>query len=117
MKRLITLIFALLLFCALSFSQIVLAEGFQTDFDAFKIGDPNHAVATFKLLGEEKTLSVWELKEMLQQLGYGKYFANDLPQDGYTLNVGKAFKEYVESYEERLKAAEAELNKANPVTE
>lgn len=86
---------------------------YETDFKAFTIGDPPFKVATFKLIGEEKTMAVWELKDFLTKAGYGHFFADDKPEDGYTLKVDKAFKEYAESYQKAMKKAEEELNKAN----
>lgn len=113
MKKLFILTVMFLLFFLTTVNHKTYA-GFETDFDAaFKVGDSEGATATFKFLGEEKTLSVFEVKEMLQKLGYSRYFANEEPGSGYTSNVDKAFKEYVESYEAKLKNAEEELNKAS----
>jgi len=112
MRKLFIFVTIFLLFCSTMTSHAETSTevpGFGTDFDAFQTGDPDHKVATFKFLGEEKTYSVWEFKNFLRTVGYGHFFANDDPNAGYTANVHRAFKAYVSPYEKKIKAALEEL--------
>lgn len=108
MKRKIIFATLFLLLCLQTTNLNVCAD-YETDFDAFNVGDYETTQATFKFLGEEKTMAVWELKEMLKKLGYGQYFAGDKPDAGYTTGVKRAFQAYVELYEKKLKDAEKGL--------
>ena len=115
MKKIIVFVALFLMFSVTMFNGSACAGDYSTDFDkAFKIGDSESKTSKFKFIGVERTLSVRELKEHLKQLGYGTYFAADEPNAGFTENVNRAFRAYAEGYEQKLKAAEEELNK-NPI--
>lgn len=107
MKKLFTLLFVLIF---ATITNLCAYANWETDFDAFKVGDPENKTATFKFLGEQRTMSVSEIKEMLKKQGYGSTFENDEAGAGYTSNVDGAFRTYVEKYTEKLKAAEKELS-------
>ena len=115
MKKIIVFVALFLMFSVTMFNSSAYAGDYSTDFTkAFKVGDSESKSSTFKFIGVERTLSVRELKEHLKQLGYGTYFAADQPTAGYTQNVDRAFRSYAEAYEQKLKAAEEELNR-NPI--
>lgn len=109
MKNLFIFVIVFLLFVFTTINHTAYAS-FETDF-AFQMGDTENKVTTFKFLGEQRNMSVRELKNMLKTLGYGNYFANDESEAGYTHNVDRAFKEYVGTYQDKLRAAEKELQK------
>lgn len=107
MKKVFILVTVFLLFFAISATTVVQAD-YETEF-VFQIGDPAYKVATFKFLGEEKTLSVTDLKEQLNAQGYGSYFASDEPKAGYTPGLDAAFRAYVQNYESKFEAAIKEM--------
>ena len=108
MKRLFVLVTALFL---LTMYNSGMCTDWGTDLNAFKIGNGENQIATFKFLGTETTKSVRELKEQLKGSGYGRYFVNDQPEAGYTVGVHEALRKYATSYEKKLKAAEESMNK------
>lgn len=109
MKKSFTLLFVLIF---VTMTNLCAYANWETDFNAFKVGDPKNKIATFKFLGEKRTMSVSEIKDMLRKLGYGTYFESDEAGAGYTSNVEKAFRAYIEPYTEKLRAAEKELSKS-----
>lgn len=108
MKKIFILATVFLLFFVISANTVAQAD-YKTEY-VFQIGDPAYKVATFKFLGEEKTLSVSELRDQLRLQGYDGFFANDDREAGYTAGLDAAFRAYVQNYERKFEAAIKETN-------
>ncbi|MBI2995499.1 MAG: hypothetical protein HYY52_02170, partial [Candidatus Melainabacteria bacterium] len=73
--------------------------------DKFEIGDSADTKVKFKYLGEERIISVKELREFLQNSGYGELISQETKDTPYTENLDGAFKTFGSEFDLKIEEA------------